>query len=138
MADDTEQKQNPWLHGQDAPPPGVPEPVPGPGPWTGGTPGAAAVQVRPEVLERSAGASRRLQGDLRYAVQRAEPDTAAAAGALSGGWNSGAALAQLLERWKPRWTSMERRLGLTADRLEATASAYRASEHSAAADFRAR
>ncbi|MER7704272.1 type VII secretion target [Kitasatospora sp. NPDC097605] len=139
MTDATEAQQNPWLHGQDGPPSGVPRPTNGPGPWANGPSAGAPVTVEPAALRRAAGVSRRLQGELRFAVGHAEPDSRAAAQALSAEcFGSGAALSQVLTWWKTRWTSLDHRLGLTADRLEATAGAYRATDASTASPFGAR
>ncbi|MFF7455096.1 type VII secretion target [Kitasatospora sp. NPDC008115] len=129
MTDAAGTQRNPWLLGQEHPPSGVP-----PQPGSAGAP----VRVEPAALRRAAGTSRRLQGELRLAVGHAEPDTNAAARALSTEcFGSGAALAQVLTWWKARWTSLDNRLGLTADRLEATAGAYRATDASAASPFKA-
>ncbi|WP_380279390.1 hypothetical protein [Kitasatospora purpeofusca] len=139
MTDTTEAQRNPWLYGgRDGPPAGVPRPAGGPGPWANGPSAGVPVRVEPSALRRAAGASRRLQGELRSAVGRAEPDTAAAARALAAdGFDSGAALTQVLARWKARWSSLDDRLGMTADRLEATAAAYRSTDASSAVAFRA-
>ncbi|MFF2661369.1 hypothetical protein ACFVUH_28890 [Kitasatospora sp. NPDC058032] len=138
MSDTTEAQRNPWLYGQDGPPSGIPRPGSGPGPWASGPSAGAPVTVEPAALRRAAGAARHLQGELRYAVSHAEPDTDAAARALStDSFASGAALAQVLAWWKARWTSLDNRLGLTADRLEATAGAYRSTDASAASAFKA-
>ncbi|MFG3055064.1 WXG100 family type VII secretion target [Kitasatospora sp. NPDC048239] len=138
MADTGEARQNPWLYGQNSPPRASPLARPDTsGPWSGGGTGAGHVHIEPAVLTYAAGVARRLQGELHTTVSHAEPDTAAAARTLGDGWSSGSALTQLLTAWKARWTSIEHRLGMTADRLEATASNYRATDHSAAAQFRA-
>ncbi|WP_328956716.1 hypothetical protein [Kitasatospora purpeofusca] len=139
MADTTtEAQQNPWLHGQDGPPPGIPRPAAGPGPWANGPSAGAPVHVEPAALRLAATASRRLQGELRQAVGHAEPDTGATAQALTAdGFATGAALTQVLSWWKTRWTSLDHRLGLAADRLEATATAYRSADTAAASAYRA-
>ncbi|MFF1902502.1 hypothetical protein [Kitasatospora sp. NPDC058218] len=138
MTDTTEAKQNPWLYGQDhPPPPSVPGTVGGTGPWSGAAPAGTPLRVEPDALRQAAGVSRHLQGELRYSVGQVEPDTTAAVQALAGGWGSGAALAQVLAWWKARWTSLDNRLGMTADRLEATAAGYRAADSAAADTFKA-
>ncbi|MFJ4096325.1 hypothetical protein ACIPYS_32500 [Kitasatospora sp. NPDC089913] len=138
MADSTEARRNPWLYGQDGPPPGPPRPAAGPGPWAAGPSAGAPVHVEPAALHRAAEVSRRLQGELRQAVGHAAPDTGAAAQALGAhGFGSGAALGQVLTWWTARWNSLDTRLGLTADRLEATGTAYRSTETSAAIAFKA-
>ncbi|MER5355898.1 type VII secretion target [Kitasatospora sp. NPDC002551] len=139
MADvTTEAQQNPWLYGQDGPPSGIPHPGGPSGAWASGPPAGAPVRVEPAALRQAAGASRRLQGELRSTVSHAEPDTAAAAQALSADcFSSGAALTQVLTWWKARWTSLDNRLGMTADRLEATAAAYRSTDTSSASAFKA-
>ncbi|MFJ2189593.1 hypothetical protein ACIOJE_16855 [Kitasatospora sp. NPDC087861] len=125
MTDTSEQKQNPWLYGQDDPPTAGPlSPAPTAGPWAGGATTGSPVHVEPVALQRAAGASRRLRGDLKHLVGRAGPDTDAAVHALDDGWSSGPALAQALTWWKARWTSFDHRLGLAADRLDATARAH--------------
>ncbi|MET9396474.1 type VII secretion target [Kitasatospora sp. NPDC002965] len=138
MTDTTEAQHNPWLYGQDGPPAGIPAQATGPGPWATGTSGSAPVHVEPATLRQAAGVSRRLQGELRNSVVHIEPDTGAAARALSADcWSTGAALSQVLTWWKARWTSMDNRLGLTADRLEATAGAYRSTDGASASTFKA-
>ncbi|MFF2042269.1 WXG100 family type VII secretion target [Kitasatospora sp. NPDC058170] len=138
MADPGEARQNPWLYGQNGPPPASPLARPdASAPWAGGGGGAGPVHVEPAVLAYAAGVARRLQGELHTTVSHAEPDTAAAAHALGDDWNSGAALTEVLTAWKARWTSIEHRLGMTADRLESTASNYRVTDQSAAAQFKA-
>ncbi|MER7580925.1 type VII secretion target [Kitasatospora sp. NPDC097691] len=135
MADTSEKDGNPWLYGQDGPPAGDPlTPPRTTGPWAGA--GGAPVLVQPAVLGQAAGESRRLRGELQSSVTRAEPDTAAAVQALAGGWAAGPALSQALTWWKARWTSLDNRLGLTADRLDATARSYHATDDSAAATFK--
>ncbi|WP_224282852.1 hypothetical protein [Streptomyces sp. LS1784] len=130
-----EKDQNPWLYGQDAPPARDPlSPPRTTGPWTGAA--SPSVLVQPAVLQQGAGESRRLRSELQFSVSRVEPDTAAAVQALSGGWAGGPALSQALTWWKARWTSLDNRLGLTADRLDATARSYLAADDSAAADFK--
>ncbi|MFC5664764.1 type VII secretion target [Kitasatospora misakiensis] len=138
MADNAEAQRNPWLYGQDGPPPGLPRPAGGPGPWAAGPSAGAPVHVEPAALRRAAEVSRGLRGELRYAVGHAAPDTGAAAQALTArGFGSGAALSQVLSWWTARWNSLDTRLGLTADRLEATAAAYRSTDTSAASAFKA-
>ncbi|MFJ9951144.1 hypothetical protein [Kitasatospora sp. NPDC091207] len=138
MTDTTEARQNPWLYGQDRPPSAdVPGTAGGTGPWSGTAAADTAVHVEPAALRQAAGVARHLQGELRYSIGHVEADTAAAVRALADGWGSGAALAQVLAWWKARWTSMDNRLGLTADRLEATAAGYRAADSAAAAPFKA-
>lgn len=138
MADTGEARQNPWLYGQNSPPTADPPPLVGsPGPWSSTTPAGTPLHVEPDALRQAAAASRSLQGDLRYAVGHVEADTSAVVRALSDGWASGAALSQVLVWWKARWSSLDNRLGLTADRLEATVSGYRAADESAASPFKA-
>ncbi|MGW3040854.1 WXG100 family type VII secretion target [Kitasatospora sp. NPDC001159] len=137
MAESTEKDQNPWLYGQDGPPTAGPGALPRPtGPWTGAASAGAPVLVHPPVLQQAAGEARRLRGELKSSVARAEPDTATAIQALAGGWASGPALSQALTWWKARWTSLDNRLGLTADRLDATARDYHATDTSAATTFK--
>lgn len=134
MTGTSERDQNPWLYGQDAPPARDPaDPSRPTGPWTGT---GSTVLVQPTVLQQAAGECRRLQGELRFAVGRVEPDTAAAVQALAGGWAGSPALSQVLTWWKERWTSLDNRLGLTADRLDATARSYHAADNAAAGDFK--
>ncbi|MFI8459346.1 hypothetical protein [Kitasatospora sp. NPDC085464] len=137
MAGTDDKDRNPWLHGQDAPPaPGPLAPPRTTGPWTGAVTAGAPVLVQPAVLQQAAGESRRLRGEIRSSVGRIEPDTAAAVQALAGGWAGGPALSQALTWWKSRWTSLDNRLGLTADRLDATVRSYHAADDNAAAGFR--
>ncbi|MGW7443730.1 hypothetical protein [Kitasatospora sp. NPDC054795] len=135
MSGTSEKDLNPWLYGQDAPPPRDPfSPPRTTGPWTGTA--GPSVLVQPAVLQQAAGESRRMRGELQFSVGRVEPDTAAAVQALAGGFATGPALSQALTWWKARWTSLDNRLGLTADRLDATARGYRAADGSAAAGFK--
>ncbi|MQS12382.1 hypothetical protein F7Q99_08800 [Streptomyces kaniharaensis] len=137
MADTSEKDQNPWLYGQDSPPTAGPlAPHRTTGPWAGAESSGAPVLVQPAVLQQAASESRRLRGELKSSVTRAEPDTAAAVQALADGWAGGPALSQALTWWKSRWTSLDNRLGLAADRLDATARGYRAADNSAATSFK--
>ncbi|MFD7449556.1 hypothetical protein [Kitasatospora sp. NPDC059827] len=134
MTGTDEKDQNPWLYGQDAPPATVlPRPT---GPWAGAVGAGAPVLVQPGVLQQTAGEARRLRGELKSSVTRVEPDTVAAVQALAEGWASGPALSQALTWWKARWTSLDNRLGLTADRLDTTARSYHATDASAATAFK--
>lgn len=109
----------------------------GTGPWSGTPAAGPALHVEPDALRQAAGTARHLQGELRYSLGHVETDTTAAVGALADGWGTGTALSQVLTWWKARWTSLDHRLGMTADRLDATAAGYRATDGSAAAPFKA-
>lgn len=137
MPEADEKDQNPWLYGQDAPPATSPfTPPRTTGPWAGAGNAGPSILVQPAVLHRTAEESRRLRGELKSSVVRAEPDTAAAVQALADGWASGPALNQALTWWKARWNSLDNRLGLAADRLDSTARNYHGADASAATIFK--
>lgn len=96
---------------------------------------ATEVQVDPAVLEAMARVAGDLQAAVRTDVTDVEPETAAAARALTG-WQTGRAIEALMWWWRDDLTRLSGRLGVISDGLMLCARDYRYSDQASAQNFR--